>query len=280
MERKLKIYTVLGIVIVLGVALFLPLRPLATIRNVEGHVSISTGVDEAKVGEDVTVNCNGGFTLGSQSYIGSRSCMYGTLKLYKNGERIAKNTLKKCGFCKGCSASGSISKVVQMPSKDMTLKCTVENVKAILYDEPNRHFDTVATGLKTVRLIPTYCRSDADCVWCGDRCVLEPKREVMDCPTVKPPENAKCSCNMNEGSCKVLKDSDGDGVFNKNDTCPHTFGSDPQGCPLYDEDNDGVFDRNDKCPSEAGSSSDGCPNIIEQIVHILFGWAGLQNWMM
>ncbi|MFH1818781.1 MAG: OmpA family protein [Pseudomonadota bacterium] len=59
-------------------------------------------------------------------------------------------------------------------------------------------------------------------------------------------------------------DSDGDGVANRRDACPHTPSGaqvGARGCPL-DSDNDGVFDGLDRCPdTPAGVKVDagGCP---------------------
>ncbi len=59
-------------------------------------------------------------------------------------------------------------------------------------------------------------------------------------------------------------DSDGDGVFDKDDQCPNTphgVAVNSTGCPL-DSDNDGVYDYLDKCPetpAEVTVDSDGCP---------------------
>lgn len=56
-------------------------------------------------------------------------------------------------------------------------------------------------------------------------------------------------------------DSDGDGVFDKDDKCPNTpigVAVDKAGCPI-DTDGDGVADYLDKCPAEAGTV-EGCPD--------------------
>lgn len=56
------------------------------------------------------------------------------------------------------------------------------------------------------------------------------------------------------------KDTDGDGVENKEDACPDVAGPvDNQGCPYPDTDNDGVLDKDDQCPTEAGTLN-GCPD--------------------
>ncbi len=59
------------------------------------------------------------------------------------------------------------------------------------------------------------------------------------------------------------KDSDGDGVPDRNDKCPGTpFGVtvDEDGCPV-DSDGDGIVDYLDDCPREAGLTSlAGCPD--------------------
>ncbi len=56
------------------------------------------------------------------------------------------------------------------------------------------------------------------------------------------------------------KDTDGDGIYDKNDECPETPGlAEFNGCP--DTDGDGIEDRQDACPDKAGLAEfDGCPD--------------------
>ncbi|UJH90039.1 OmpA family protein [Antarcticibacterium sp. 1MA-6-2] len=56
------------------------------------------------------------------------------------------------------------------------------------------------------------------------------------------------------------KDSDGDGVYDKDDECPEVAGLEEfNGCP--DSDGDGIEDRRDACPDTAGLAQfDGCPD--------------------
>ncbi len=56
-------------------------------------------------------------------------------------------------------------------------------------------------------------------------------------------------------------DTDGDGIFDKDDDCPQDRGTaEFNGCP--DSDGDGIPDRNDLCPLEEGpKSNSGCPNL-------------------
>ena len=60
------------------------------------------------------------------------------------------------------------------------------------------------------------------------------------------------------------KDTDGDGIYDKDDACPETPGlpnENPElnGCP--DTDGDGVFDKEDNCPEVAGPvANHGCPD--------------------
>ena len=56
------------------------------------------------------------------------------------------------------------------------------------------------------------------------------------------------------------KDSDGDGIYDKNDLCPDVPGlAEFDGCP--DSDGDGIEDSKDTCPNEAGLAEfDGCPD--------------------
>ena len=56
------------------------------------------------------------------------------------------------------------------------------------------------------------------------------------------------------------KDTDGDGIYDKNDVCPEVPGLEAfDGCP--DSDGDGIEDSKDTCPNEAGLAEyDGCPD--------------------
>ncbi len=56
------------------------------------------------------------------------------------------------------------------------------------------------------------------------------------------------------------KDTDGDGIYDKNDECPETPGlAEFNGCP--DTDGDGIEDRNDACPNTPGLPEfNGCPD--------------------
>jgi outer membrane protein OmpA-like peptidoglycan-associated protein len=56
------------------------------------------------------------------------------------------------------------------------------------------------------------------------------------------------------------KDTDGDGIYDKNDACPDVPGLEAfNGCP--DSDNDGIEDSKDDCPNQAGLAEfNGCPD--------------------
>ncbi len=59
----------------------------------------------------------------------------------------------------------------------------------------------------------------------------------------------------------VEKDTDGDGILDKDDKCPTVPGvAKYQGCPVPDTDGDGINDENDKCPTVKGIAKyQGCP---------------------
>lgn len=56
------------------------------------------------------------------------------------------------------------------------------------------------------------------------------------------------------------KDTDGDGVYDKDDACPEVAGlKELDGCP--DADGDGIEDSKDECPNESGpAENNGCPD--------------------
>src|SRR5690606_4705705 len=56
------------------------------------------------------------------------------------------------------------------------------------------------------------------------------------------------------------KDTDGDGIYDKDDACPDVPGLAAfNGCP--DSDGDGIEDSKDECPNEAGTAEfNGCPD--------------------
>lgn len=60
---------------------------------------------------------------------------------------------------------------------------------------------------------------------------------------------------------KKFKDTDGDGVIDKEDACKKVAGPlENHGCPWPDTDGDKVFDKDDKCPEIAGPvENQGCP---------------------
>lgn len=66
---------------------------------------------------------------------------------------------------------------------------------------------------------------------------------------------------ISNGTAKTVvpKDTDGDGVADKDDQCPLEAGPVAlNGCP--DKDNDGIADKDDKCPTIAGVAKyNGCP---------------------
>ena len=59
---------------------------------------------------------------------------------------------------------------------------------------------------------------------------------------------------------KGCPDTDGDGIIDQNDSCPDVAGlAEFQGCP--DTDGDGIADKDDACPEVAGPKSlNGCPD--------------------
>ena len=60
---------------------------------------------------------------------------------------------------------------------------------------------------------------------------------------------------------EIPKDSDGDGILDKDDACVYQAGvAKYKGCPVPDTDGDGITDENDKCPNEKGIAKyNGCP---------------------
>jgi OmpA-OmpF porin, OOP family len=62
---------------------------------------------------------------------------------------------------------------------------------------------------------------------------------------------------------EVPKDTDGDGIFDKDDDCPTVGGiAKYKGCPVPDSDKDGINDEEDKCPTVYGiAKNNGCPVI-------------------
>ena len=55
-------------------------------------------------------------------------------------------------------------------------------------------------------------------------------------------------------------DTDLDGVLDKDDACINEFGPvENNGCPWPDTDGDGFLDKDDACPDEPGVGTDGCP---------------------
>lgn len=86
------------------------------------------------------------------------------------------------------------------------------------------------------------------------------------CPEVKgPKENQGCP----------YKDTDNDGILDKDDNCPTVFGpKENKGSPWPDVDNDGVLDKDDKCPEIKGTLlNNGCPEVTYAVVKKLNDYA-------
>lgn len=86
------------------------------------------------------------------------------------------------------------------------------------------------------------------------------------CPEAPgPKENKGCP----------YKDSDNDGILDKDDNCPTVRGfKENFGCPWSDKDEDGVLDKDDNCPDVKGSSkNNGCPEISEAVMKKLNDYA-------
>jgi outer membrane protein OmpA-like peptidoglycan-associated protein len=92
-------------------------------------------------------------------------------------------------------------------------------------------------------------------------------KEKPDTPT--PPNQTQVEITPKSSQQVVVqieeRDSDGDGIFDKDDPCPDRAEDrdgfeDSDGCPETDNDKDEVLDGNDKCPLTPGPlSNQGCP---------------------
>ena len=60
-------------------------------------------------------------------------------------------------------------------------------------------------------------------------------------------------------------DSDGDGIYDKQDACPNEAGLEQfNGCP--DSDGDGIEDSKDSCPNSAGLAElNGCLTVMAMV---------------
>ncbi|WP_185869249.1 OmpA family protein [Blattabacterium cuenoti] len=76
---------------------------------------------------------------------------------------------------------------------------------------------------------------------------------------------------------KEFKDSDNDGVLDKEDLCPNQFGLKKfKGCP--DTDFDNIPDHEDKCPNKFGKKENkGCPDIVFSPILFDVGKFGLSH---
>jgi hypothetical protein len=74
-------------------------------------------------------------------------------------------------------------------------------------------------------------------------------------------EDVKGISILYPGEVEPEPDTDGDGLLDKDDNCPNSFGPiENNGCPWPDTDKDGVLDKDDKCPNEMGpTENNGCP---------------------
>lgn len=71
------------------------------------------------------------------------------------------------------------------------------------------------------------------------------------------------------------KDLDNDKVLDKDDKCPTVAGpTENSGCPWPDSDNDGILDKDDQCPTAKGPKrNNGCPELSEAVIKKLNDYA-------
>lgn len=76
-----------------------------------------------------------------------------------------------------------------------------------------------------------------------------------------PDKEDQCPTLPGSRELKGCPDQDGDGVIDPQDSCATVPGpADNRGCPYPDRDGDGVIDKLDKCPDQAGpADNNGCP---------------------
>lgn len=76
-----------------------------------------------------------------------------------------------------------------------------------------------------------------------------------------PDKDDKCPSLPGLPQFDGCPDTDGDGIPDGEDACPGIAGpKDNKGCPYEDSDKDGVLDKDDKCPTIAGLAKyNGCP---------------------
>lgn len=119
----------------------------------------------------------------------------------------------------------------------------------------------------------------------GEQKVLDQIAGVTDCagtfdgPTLLTDDAARMNfvetVFIEKGTMPAPKDTDGDGVYDKDDECPGTPANvavDVRGCPL-DTDGDGVYDYLDRCagtPMTHAVDADGCSIPLKMMVGILF----------
>jgi len=86
--------------------------------------------------------------------------------------------------------------------------------------------------------------------------------------TVDPQEVLEPSTfTLTAKATSVVKDTDKDGVPDVADACRTAKGpSTGAGCP--DSDGDGLFDRDDRCPTKASVSANGCPTKADERVEM------------
>ncbi|MFM7199572.1 MAG: thrombospondin type 3 repeat-containing protein [Myxococcota bacterium] len=97
----------------------------------------------------------------------------------------------------------------------------------------------------------------------------EKAEKAAEKPTAEPAKSPKTEPNASSADTTQGKDSDGDGIPDKQDACPqleevYNGYQDNDGCPEKDTDGDGIVDPLDKCPKKPEwvngfKDDDGCP---------------------
>jgi len=169
--------------------------------------------------------------------------------------------------------AGSLNKIKSFPTDDVDLENNVDflyyNIGANVKYDLNMLFGETGWFDPYAYLGGTYVNSDSSGegmfnaglgfnTWFNDNLGLNVQHGTLKgfSDNIRTHWQSSLSVVIKFGG----KDTDGDGVYDKNDECPNESGlAEFNGCP--DADNDGVKDSEDACPNTAGlAAMNGCPD--------------------
>ena len=228
------------------------------IEDAEDEFNIVENKDEFSSPLLTRIHLGGTYELYDSKYSGAKLGMLFQSEIYQNDFRPSFTLSYNQSVGRWLNASASYS-MVNRSANNLGLGLSMNLGSLQLYLVTDNVFAAQLTALKSDEEIVAYYPSSSKKthVHFGINLTFGTKRKDTDEDGV-PDKDDKCPEVFGLEKFEGCPDSDADGVQDSEDNCPNIAGT-INGCP--DSDKDGIIDSKDKCPKVFGLEKfEGCPD--------------------